>query len=307
MRTLVVGAGATGGLFGGRLARAGRDVRFLVRPARAAQLRADGLRIRSPLGDFSLAPQIVEATTIGGPYDVILLGVKAHGLQAAIDHFAPAVGPGTMIVPMLNGMRHIDMLVDRFGDDAVLGGVCIVSTTLDEQGRIVQLNELQSLRYGERAGGISSRVLALDEMMQGAGFDAHASERIMQEMWEKWVFLAALGAATCLLRGPVGAIVAAGGASIASAMLDECASVARAAGFPPRESMLAEAHARITAAGSPLAPSMFRDMQQGRSVEAEQIVDDLIARGRLLGISTPFVDAAGVALRIYRHTLEQPA
>jgi 2-dehydropantoate 2-reductase len=304
---LVVGAGATGGLFGGRLARAGRDVSFLVRPARAAQLRGDGLRIRSPLGDFSLAPQIVEATTIAGPYDVILLGVKAHGLQAAIDHFAPAVGPETMIVPMLNGMRHIDALVDRFGDNAVLGGVCIVSSMLDQQGTIVQLNELQSLRYGERAGGITLRVGALEEMMQGAEFEAHASEHIMQEMWEKWVFLAALGAATCLLRGPIGAIQAAGGASVASAILGECASVAGAAGFPPRASMLAEARARMTAAGSPLAPSMYRDLQQGRSVEAEQIIDDLIARARLLGISTPLVDAAGVALRIYQHSLEHPA
>src|SRR5271168_4631906 len=114
MRLLVVGAGSTGGYFGGRLAEAGRDVTFLVRPRRAAQLREGGLQIVSPHGDVTLQPKLVTADAIGGHYDAVLLGVKAYSLDAAIEDFAPAVGPGTMIVPMLNSMRHVDVLEARF-------------------------------------------------------------------------------------------------------------------------------------------------------------------------------------------------
>src|ERR1700679_4140503 len=108
MLLLVVGAGSTGGYFGGRLAQSGRDVTFLVRPRRAAQLRESGLQIVSPHGDVTLAPKLVTADEIKAPYDAVLLGVKAYSLDAAIEDFAPAVGPETMIVPMLNGMRPME-------------------------------------------------------------------------------------------------------------------------------------------------------------------------------------------------------
>src|SRR5271167_1614750 len=169
MRMLVVGAGSTDGYFDGRLAQAGRDVTFLVRPARADQLRETGLQIVSPHGDVTLRPQLVTADDIGGPYDAVLLGVKAYSLDAAIEDFAPAVGPTTMIVPMLNGMRHIDALEERFGKGAVVGGVCKVATTVDPEGKIIQLAKFQDLAYGERNGSVSHRMEELDAFMQGAG------------------------------------------------------------------------------------------------------------------------------------------
>jgi 2-dehydropantoate 2-reductase len=193
MRILVVGAGATGGYFGGRLAQAGRDVTFLVRPKRAEQLRRDGLQILSPHGDVTLAPQLVTADRIASAYDTVLLTVKAFALDAALVDLAPAVGPATMVVPVLNGMGHLDKLIARFGETPVLGGVCLVATTLDPQGRIKQLAEFQQLVYGERSGEMSARVTALDGAMQGAGFTARASAVILQEMWEKWILLATLG------------------------------------------------------------------------------------------------------------------
>jgi 2-dehydropantoate 2-reductase len=300
MRILVVGAGATGGVFGGRLAQAGRDVTFLVRPSRAESLRAHGLQITGVLGDLTLQPQLTVTGEIASTYDLILLGVKAYALEAAIDDFAPAVGPATTILPMLNGMRHIDLLVERFGERAVVGGVCIVSSTLDDRGRIVMLRDVQQLSYGERGGGLSPRTQALDAALQGAGFSARASEEILQEMWEKWVFLAALGAATCLLRGTVGAIAAAGGSALALQMLDECVAVAAASHYPPREAFLANIRGQLTDASSQLASSMYRDLQQGRRVEADQILGDLLARAQRAKIDTPLVAAAYAQLRIYQ-------
>ncbi len=310
MRILVVGAGATGGLFGGLLAKAGRDVTFLVRPNRAAQLRANGLQIKSPNGDATIAPQIVEAHDLKAPFDLILLGLKAYALEAAIDDFAPAVGPNTMILPMLNGMHHLDVLVHYYGEAPVLGGVCVVASTLDDQGRIVQLNEMQELTYGERSGTITPRIEELDALMQGAGFGAHKSEHIMRDMWEKWVFLASLAASTCLLRGSIGAIVGAAGKPTISAIIDECVAVARASGYPPSEQFLLATRARLTAAASPLTASMYRDMQAGNPVEKDAIIGDLIFRARNLtralatgdlhaGSDTTLLMAAFVALTIY--------
>lgn len=304
LRILVVGAGATGGAFGGRLAAAGRDVTFLVRDKRAHQLRERGLRILAPHGDVSITPQLIETASLREPYDVILLGLKAYALEAAIEDFAPAVGADTMIVPTLNGMRHIDRLVERFGANPVLGGVCIIASTLNEYGDVVQLNDFQSLSYGERSGGISERVRRLDATMQNAAFDASASPHIMQDMWNKWIFLASLGAATCLLRGNVGAIVSAGGTPVTLEIFDEATAVARTAGFPPSDTNLAQTRARLTEAGSSLTSSMYRDLQNGSPVEADHIIGDMIARGNAHGIASPLLQAAYVQLSIYQRGLE---
>jgi 2-dehydropantoate 2-reductase len=300
MRILVVGAGATGGYFGGRLAEAGRDVTFLVRSKRAAQLREGGLQILSPHGDVTLQPQLVTVEQISAPYDAVLLTVKAFALEAALADLAAAVGPRTMIVPVLNGMRHLDALIARFGEAAVLGGVCLVATTLDPQGRIRQLAEFQQLIYGERSGEMSARVMALDAAVQGAGFVARASGTIMQEMWEKWILLATLGSITCLLRGTVGDIEAApGGAGLALEVLGECVAVATQSGYPPGEAYLTRTRASVTAKGSGSAPSMYRDLSQGLPVEADQIVGDMLARARGFGIAAPILTAAYASLSIY--------
>src|SRR5882757_642904 len=241
LRILIVGAGAVGGYFGGRLAQAGRDVTFLVRPSRAKQLAQDGLRIISPHGDAVLTPKLVTAKKIDTPYDVVFLSVKAYALEAAMNDFAAAVGPETMIFPVLNGMRHIDILTKRFGEHAVIGGVCLVAAEIDHQGRIVQLAEFQQLVYGERSGETTPRLKTLDATLQGAGFDASLSSDIMQVMWGKWIQLASLGAITCLMRGTIGQIVAApSGAELSIDVLNESAAVATACGHKPSGKMLSE-------------------------------------------------------------------
>lgn len=302
MRILVVGAGATGGYFGARLAEAGRDVTFLVRPGRADQLGRSGLQIKSPHGDLSLRPKLITAAALDRPFDAVLLAVKAFALEAALADLAPAVGSETMIVPFLNGMRHMEALVDRFGERPVLGGVCVVATTLDPEGRIIQLGEMQELTYGERDGTVSERVRALDSQMQGAGFKAQPSDGILLRMWEKWVLLATVGAVTCLMRGSVGEVEAApGGSAFALALLAECVAVATAAGFAPREPFVKTARGMITARGSGFASSMFRDMSAGAPIESDQIVGDLLAHARRHGVATPLLTLANAHLAVYQN------
>src|ERR1700751_3974466 len=153
MRTLVIGAGATGGFYGGRIAQAGHDVPFPVRGARTEKLRRDGLQIFSPLGNATIQPQLITADdlrTRPQPFDLILLATKAYSLEAAIEDFAPAVGPGTTILPILNGMLHHDILVVRFGPERFIGGTCLINGDMDAEGRIYQLSKLGDLPCGER-------------------------------------------------------------------------------------------------------------------------------------------------------------
>jgi len=279
MRILVVGAGAIGGNFGGRLLQAGRDVTFLVRPRRAAQLKTHGLVIRSRLGDFHHpAPPLVTKEDLGEPFDLVILSCKAYDLDGAIASFAKAVGTETAILPLLNGMRQLDVLSDRFGAERVLGGLCVISATLDAEGRILHLNELQSLTFGELTGSRSPRIERIGTALFGVGFEARLSDEILQDMWEKWVFIAAAAGVTCLMRAAIGDIVAAGAADLASALLDECAAIAAHQGFPPRGSYLERTRSTLTAKGSPLMASMLRDIEGGQRAEGDHILGDLLRR-----------------------------
>jgi 2-dehydropantoate 2-reductase len=305
MRILVVGAGAVSGYFGGRLAQAGRDVTFLVRPRRAEQIRKDALRIVSPYGDAVVHPVLVMAAEIAAPYDLILLGVKAYSLEGAMNDIAPGVGPDTMILPLLNGMNHLERLSVRFGERAVLGGVCMVSTDLTQDGTIVQLLRIHSIYYGERAGGISQRMRSVERAFAGAGFDSRASDTIVQDMWEKWIQLASLGALTCLMRGNIGEIASTlDGSNLALQIIDECNAIARASGYPARDDILARVRENLTARDSKLTSSMFRDLSRGGVTEADQILGNLLERGRAAVVPAPLVEAAFTSLTIYHARLQ---
>jgi 2-dehydropantoate 2-reductase len=304
MKILVVGAGSVGGYFGARLAQAGRDVTFLVRPSRMQQLQRDSLRILSPHGDLTIKPQTVSSDQIHSPYDVIFLSVKSLALDSAIADMAPAVGAETMIYPVLNGMRHIDILGRRFGPAAVLGGVCMVSAELDSQGRIVQINETQKLIYGEQNDQSTPRIQQLDKTFRGAGFDTELSTGIMQAMWQKWVFIATIGLVTCLFNAPVGEVnVVPYGEETALQSLDECASIAALWGHPVPEPFLDNIRRQLAAKGSRLTSSMYRDMQEKHKVEVDTILGDLLDRGRSHNLKTPLLQAACVRLQAYQNSV----
>ncbi|MCJ2133164.1 2-dehydropantoate 2-reductase [Methylobacterium sp. J-026] len=292
MRTLIVGAGATGGYYGARLAESGADVTFLVRPARAEKLAANGLVLHSPLGDLHIPnPPTVTADRLAeaGAFDLIVLSCKAYDLASALADLAPAVGAETAILPLLNGLSHLDALDARFGAERVLGGSCAIAATLAPDGAIRHMSELCSITYGERDGARTARIEAVDTLMRGLKFQPRLSDAILLEMWEKWVFLATLAGATTLMRAAVGDIVAApGGADFMAALHGECTVVAAASGFPPRTVVAERARGQLTAAGSTFTASMLRDIENGGRIEADHVIGDLIARGRRLAPAAAF-------------------
>jgi 2-dehydropantoate 2-reductase len=230
----------------------------------------------------------------------VLLSCKAFDLADAIKSFAPAVGPPTAIIPLLNGMLHLDVLDQTFGRERVLGGLCAIAVTLSDRREVVQLQPMQSLNFGERDGKLSERVRAVAEVMESGRFGAVASEHIIQEMWEKWVFLAALAAATCLMRASVGTILAApGGKDFMLGLLDECSAVASAEGYAPRAPFLERVRGMLTAEDSQMTASMFRDIKAGSPVEADHVIGDLIARGDAAKVPVPRLRTAYTHLKAY--------
>ena len=277
MRILVVGAGAIGGYFGGRLLEAGRDVTFLVRPRRADELARTGLSIRSRLGDVDLPrPPVISEDALAETFDLVLLACKAYDLDGAMASFAPAVGGDTAILPLLNGIRHLDTLQARYGAAAVLGGQCLISTTLDPDGRIVHLGDAHTVTFGELSGSYSTRVEAIAAELSGARFEARSSNAILQEMWEKWVFIASSAGITCLMRAAIGDIVTADAADLAIGLFAECTAIAATEGFPPRPEFTERTRTMLTAPASPLTASMLRDLERGAPIEADHILGDLL-------------------------------
>ena len=299
MRTLFVGAGATGGYFGGRLASAGKDVTFLVRPGRRATLTERGLRIMSPGRETVVQPRLIAAGEVDGPYELIVLAVKSYALEQAMIDLAPAVGPRTVLVPLLNGMRHMDELVGAFGPERAWGGVCMIHAGLDAYGDVVQLTGLHRLGFGPLDGADDERLPAVTDALSGPGFDSAASDTIVQDMWEKWVLLASLGAATTLMRGTVGDINAApGGADFGARIAAESMAIAAAAGHPPRPGAIAMLQAGLGTT-EPMTSSMYRDLMQGLPVEADAILGDFVAEAARNDVPAPMLSAAYTALSIY--------
>ncbi|MGW6981458.1 2-dehydropantoate 2-reductase [Streptomyces sp. NPDC054932] len=304
MRILTVGAGAVGGFFGARLATAGQDVTFLVRPARAKALAARGLRVAGQGEELHLTPDLVTADSVGGPYDLVLLSVKATALHAALADIEPAVGPGTAVVPLLNGVAHLDPLVARLGEGAVLGGVAKVVTTLSEDGDILRMAPPAVILTGELDARPSARVDSIRTVLAGAGIDSPATEDILAAMWHKWVFISTLVSLTCLMRGTVGEVNAVpGGSALGAALISEAATVAQAAGHPLTAAELAFTTSTLTTPGSPLTPSLYRDLVAGAPTEADHVLTDLTVRARTLGVPTPLLDLAALQLRVHEHRL----
>jgi 2-dehydropantoate 2-reductase len=302
MKTLIIGAGAVGGYFGARLTQAGRDVTFLVRPRRADQLRSIGLHVSEPGTSFQVIPKLLLAAELAAnpePHDLILLSTKAYSLADAINDFAPAVGPNTAILPLLNGMSHLDALVARFGEHAVLGGSTRITADLDAEGRITSFDpRLHDLHFGERDKTTTPRTLTIQAELSGANFEAALEPDILAFMWHKWTLLSAVAAITSLLRGSIGAIAAVPyGLDTERAVLAESVSIAEANGYRIPAPFMAILTQRLTEAGSDFTASMYRDMMRGYPVEADHILGDLLKRAH--GVPVPLLTAAYVQLCVY--------
>lgn len=300
MKLLVLGAGAIGGYFGGRLAETGTDITFLVRPGRREQLQRDGLRVESTLGNLQLPVQTVLAEQLRPAYDLILFTCKAYDLDSAIEAIAPAVQGTCAIVPMLNGLSHLDRLDERFGAAHVMGGTCQINVTLGKDGVIRHGDPLQRLIFGERDGSTSPRAQAMADALGRSRIDWTLSRNVEQDMWEKVVFLAALAATTCLFRGNVREIIAApGGREAMEQALATNVEIATREGHPPRPGLIDSARARLTDPAGTWSASMLRDLEGGGAIESDHIVGWMLDKARKHGVDHTILSLGYTHLKTY--------
>lgn len=300
MKLLVLGAGAIGGYFGGRLAEHGTDVTFLVRPRRREQLQRDGLRIKSPAGNVKLSVTTVVAPELTPGYDLVLLTCKAYDLDSAMDAIAPAMNGRCAVVPMLNGMAHLDRLDERFGRGRIMGGTCMINTMLDADGVIDHGDPLHRIVFGERDAAQADAATAFADALKATKVEWERSGDIEQTMWEKIVFLSALAATTCLFRANVGEIIAApGGREAMEHALAANVQIATREGHAPRQASIDFARTRLTDPAGTWSASMLRDLEGGGQVEADHIVGWMLDRARKHGLDDTVLALAYTHLKAY--------
>src|SRR5476651_1436670 len=300
MKMMILGAGAVGGYWGARLHQAGTDVTFLLREKRAAKVKSEGLVVKSPKGDAVLPVKVVTKGSDGGPYDVIVLACKAYDLDSAIASIAPAVGPKTTIVPMLNGHAHFATLDAKFGAAKVAGGLARIAGMLGPNGEILHAGS-SGVSFGERDGKPPRAALTeLDAACKKAGIEGGLNANINQDLWDKWIMLGSIASMCSAMRGTIGDIMASeDGAAIMREILEECRKVAASEGHAPSEKVLSGIKTMLTTKGSKSVASILGDMEKGGAVEARQIVGDMLGRARKAGIAAPNLRFAYVHLQTY--------
>src|SRR4051794_25638831 len=286
MRYLVLGAGGTGGYFGGRLAESGADVTFLVRDGRRKSLSEQGLRIQSPFGDAKIAVKTVVAAEVTPLYDAVILTCKAYDLDAAVAAIAPAMAPNGYVLPFLNGIAHIDVLNEKFGWHRVLGGTAKIQATILPDGAIRQFNDWRTLTFGEQSGEMTERVRELAAQFEAAkGVEVFAVADIVQRMWEKLVHLSTAAAMTCLMRANVGEIVRTPhGRELFLDQLRCGAAIAAANGHAPSAAFMKSWEETFSQQDSQYSTSMLRDIERGGQTEVEHILGfmlDKAAKARI--------------------------
>ncbi len=300
MNILVLGAGAIGGYFGARLIEAGQNVTFLVRQARKDLLDLKGLQLTSPCGDFAAPVRALTSVASLDRYDVVILSCKAYDLDSAIEAVRPAVEAQTIVLPLLNGLAHMERLNEAFGAQRVLGGLAKIVIAQSSDGSIQHLNDWRTITFGEQSGGLSARVQALQEAFPQGSVLANAVPDVQQKMWQKLVHLATVATVTCLMRASVGEIARVpGGTELFLRVLDIHAEIATREGHPPPDTFMTDYRRLFADQTAPYVPSILRDIERHKPIEGEHIVGYMLNKARKHGLDVSLHEIAILHLRAY--------
>jgi 2-dehydropantoate 2-reductase len=307
MKFLIVGAGAIGGYFGGRLLEKGEDVTFLVREKRKQQLDKQGLIVKSIHGDMNLKPKtLLSGEEVGNdPFDVILLSTKAYHLSEVIDNIRPYVSENTMILPLLNGISHLYELTFAFGKKRTLGGLCFIETTLDEEGRVIQTSPIHDLVFGELSGVKTERILKLAEVFSGTKAIFRLSDNIEEDLWHKYLFIATFSGVTSLFRSPIGPIREQEyGVETIRKLLHEVADIMRGLDAPLEHNVVEAQLTRIENLNFEMKSSLQRDMEKQLPTEVDHFFGYLLQHAMKQGVNVPLLQAIYTNLKVYESSLK---
>jgi 2-dehydropantoate 2-reductase len=301
MKIAVIGAGGVGGTFGAALAKAGADVWFLARGAHLDAMRTNGLRITGGRGETHVTPtQATNDPAAIGPVDVVLFCVKLWDVESAGEHIKPLVGPATAVIPLQNGIDASDRLIPILGAGAVMGGVAQVSATIEGPGVVRQTGTFMRLIFGELAGGHSARGEAFLAMCKAAGFDADHSDKILTELWLKFIILATNSAITAATRTPLGKLRADPEiVALFETASREVVAVGKAKGISLPDDAADRNRAFVAGAPPAMMASMAHDLIRGNRIELPWLSGKVVAMGRELGVPTPVHSVLNTILKPY--------
>jgi len=309
MKIAVMGAGALGGFFGGRLAADGHEVWMIARGAHLAAIREKGLRILSPKGDAHLpdVPATGDPSEVG-PCDVILFMVKNGDVESAAEAIKPMIRPDTLIVTCQNGISAWERLGDIVGRTHVVPGVARTPGEISEPGVIRHTAMLDRLIFGEVDGRPSDRCQRLADAMAASGTTPILSENILHQLWSKFVGQSALASLTTLTRLDIGPLRE----NPASRQLfyDATAEgyrVGRAVVPDLPDSVIDDNWAFVESLPYEMHASMLDDLNRGKPLEHEYLSGDIVRLGAQHGVPTPIHSVLYAALKPMADRLATPS
>lgn len=305
MKILVLGAGATGGYFGGRLLEKGEDVTFLVRERRHKQIKEEGLVIKSVHGNVTLKPRTLLPGSGDEPFDVVIMATKSYHLHEALQTVEPFVREYTTIIPLLNGIEHVDELTRYYSKNQVMGGLCFIESTLDERGHIIQSSSTHELTYGEWSGRRSRRTEELEAIFSGTKASFRLSDHIERDMWHKYLFITVLSGITSLMRSAIGPIRdTLEGRTYIQQLFEEVRLTMTEEGAPLANGIVEKQMGLIDRADFFMKSSMLRDIEKNHYIEADHIQGYLLLLAERLGIETPLLRLTYQHLKVYEKNLD---
>jgi 2-dehydropantoate 2-reductase len=291
----VLGAGGVGGFVAAALARSGADVAVVTRPQTAAALgQAGGFTVSSrALGeDFRAQPRV--ATELAGPVDVLFVATKATGLADALERVQATPG---LVVPLLNGLEHLEVLRARFGAEHVAAAVIRIESDRPSAGVIVQTSPGVRVDMAAARPSGAAALAGAAELLRGAAIEARIGDSEAQVMWSKLARLCALALTTSASDRPIGYVRAdPRWRSALEGAVSETVAVANAdgAGLAAADTL-----AELDRAHAELGSSMQRDIAAGRPTELDAIAGAVLRAGQRHGLRCPTVQwlAERVAVR----------
>jgi 2-dehydropantoate 2-reductase len=305
MHIVCYGAGGIGGYFGARLIAAGEQVSFVARGRHAEAIAAQGLRVKSALGDLHVRPTALHAepgalAAAAGAADLVLFAVKLPDAEAAAAQLSPLLKPGTIVLPLQNGVDVVDMLAGPCGAARVALGAAYIATRVAEPGLIEHGGPFARLRFGALQPGQRGRLEALLEACRRAGIEAAFEDDIRRAIWEKFVFLVGLSGLTALTRQPIGVVRAhASTRALLARAMEEAAALARAEGITLPADFAERQLQFVDGLPALMKASMLHDLEAGRALELPWLAAAVVRRSARAGLAAPTNQFIAAALAPY--------
>ena len=303
MRILILGAGAVGGYFGGRMAEKGMDVTFLVREQKKQQLRQNGLVIKSPKGDLSMQPNLITINKVESIFDVILFTNKAYDLDEILQSPFP-LKDGSIVIPLLNGYAHMEKLKNKFPNARVFGGIAHIFSTLSKEGEIHHFNDVHSLTFGHLSDADETDGKRFFDACCSANFSIKYSYNIKVDLWYKWILIATVAGATTLFNATIGEIASTEhGRSFINDLHKECIKIAKSKKIGVNADELAQQSQFLSNKNSTWNSSMRRDMLNNSKIECSHIFLELIKIADKNNVLCPCLKTVMTNGEVYMRTL----